>query len=345
VVDGALGGGTREVLHGNFFAGFAISRAASFTARYRYRSWDQDAFGQYTSATSFTADKTFSLTHERLFTDYTITDNQFLVGAKGNFGAGSVYGEVGFSGRDQFFDNDNFIADADTETVAFRLGGTFRPSRVMDLKVSYDYGDIDDPFTRISPSKVNRFRVRINSRPTMGFILGGHYTYRKVENTLSDFDFKQSGFCVHTTYTGTQGNFFTVSYVRQDIDQSIPVSFWLSFAAPTLGTAMQDLANNVFTMAADFTLSQTVPFAVYGSANFVTSDSDELGFTTPTTPGAVVALNFYDLVAGVRYTFTRGLFFDAQGRFIDYQDDNVFVNGIDDYDAGIFTISLGFRFD
>ena len=76
-----------------------------------------------------------------------------------------------------------------------------------------EYGDIDDPFTRISPSKVNRFRVRINSRPTMGFILGGHYTYRKVENTLSDFDFKQSGFGVHTTYTGTQGNFFQFLYL------------------------------------------------------------------------------------------------------------------------------------
>jgi hypothetical protein len=296
------------------------------------------------SAQRFT-DGSSTLTVDRLFTDYSITDHQFLVGAKGNFGAGSVYGEVGYSDRDQEFDNVVFQEEADTQTMALRLGGTVRPSRMLDLKVSYDYGDIDDPFTRISPSKVNKFRIRVNSRPTNGFVLGGHYTYRKVENTISEFDFKQAGFGVHTTYTTPTGSFFTVSYNRFDIDQQIPVSFWLSFAGPTLSTAMQDLANNVFTVAADVTVSQNVPFAVYGSASVVSSDSEELGFTAATTPGAVIALNFYDLIVGVRYTFTRGLFFDAQGRFIDYQDDNVFINGLDDYDAGIFTLMLGFRFD
>jgi hypothetical protein len=286
-----------------------------------------------------------TLTMERLFTDYKITDNQFLVGAKGNFGAGSVYGEVGISDREQIFNNDVYEDEADTQKLAFRLGGTLRPSRVFDLKASYDYGDIDDPFTRISPSKVNAFRFRFNSRPANGFVVGAHYTYRKVENTVSEFEFKQNGFGVHATYTTPAGSFFTLAYNRFDIDRQIPVSFWLSFAAPTLSTALQDLANNVFTVAADVTLSQNVPFAIYGSASIVTSDSEELGFTTATTPGAVIALNFYDLIAGVRYTFARGFFVDAQGRFIDYQDDNVFVSGLDDYDAGIFTLALGFRFD
>jgi hypothetical protein len=282
---------------------------------------------------------------DRLFTDYKITDNQFMVGAKGNFGAGSVYGEIGVSNREQIFNNDAYEDEADTQKLAFRLGGTLRPSRMFDLKASYDYGDIDDPFTRISPSKVNAFRFRVNSRPANGFIVGGHYTYRKVENTVSEFEFKQNGFGVHATYTTPAGSFFTLAYTRFDIDQQIPVSFWLSFAAPTLSTQLQDLANNVFTLAADVTVSQNVPFGVYGSASVVTSDSEELGFTTETTPGAVIALNFYDLIAGVRYTFARGFFVDAQGRFIDYQDDNVFVNGLDNYDAGIFTLALGFRFD
>ena len=343
-IDGALGSGDREVLHGNFFAGFAISRAASFTARYRYRSWDQNAFSMFDSAQQF-LDGSSTLTVDRLFTDYSITDNQVLVGAKGNLGIGSVYGEVGFSNREQAFDNAVFVEDADTQTAAFRVGGTLRPSRLLDVKASYDYGDIDDPFTRISPSKVNKFRVRVNSRPSNGLTVGGHYTYRKVENTISEFDFTQNGFGVHGTYTTPTGSFFTVAYNRFDIDQQIPVSFWLSFAAPTLSTAMQDLANNVFTVAADVTVSQSFPLAVYGSASVVGSDSEELGFTTEATPGAVIALNFYDLIAGVRYTFARGWFFDAQGRFIDYQDDNVFVNGLDDYDAGIFTLALGIRFD
>ncbi len=344
VIDGALGSGNREVLHGNFFAGFALNRAASVTLRYRHRSWDQDAFSMVDSAQRF-ADGSSTLTVDRLFTDYSITDNQFLVGAKANVSVGSVYGEVGVSNREQAFDNDVFVSAADTQTAAFRIGGTLRPSRAFDLKASYDYGDVDDPFTRISPSKVNKFRVRINSRPINGMVVGGHYTYRKVENTASQFDFKQNGVGVHATYTASGGSFVTVSYNRFDIDQQIPVTFWLSFAAPTLSTAMQDLANNVFTVAADVTVSQSFPLAVYGSANVVSSDSEELGFTGTTTPGAVIALNYYDVIAGVRYTFPRGLFFDAQGRFIDYQDDNVFVNGLDDYDAGIFTLALGFRFD
>ncbi len=344
VIDGALGSGDREVLHGNFFAGFAVDPAASLTVRYRHRSWDQNAFRMFDTAESF-ADGSSTLTVERLFTEYEITDSQFLVGAKGNVRLGSIYGEVGFSNREQEFDNAGSGVETETQTLALRVGGTLRPSRAFDLKVAYDYGDIDDPFTRISPSKVNKFRVRVNSRPTNGLIVGGHYTYRKVENTISEFDFEQSGFGVHTTYSTATGSFFTVSYNRFDIDQQIPVSFWLSFAAPTLTTAMQDLANNVFAVAADVTLSQSVPFALYGSASVVSSDSDELGFTTVTTPGAVIALNYYDIIVGVRYTFARGLFFDAQGRFIDYQDDNVFVGGLDDYDAGIFTLALGFRFD
>jgi hypothetical protein len=344
-LDGAAGSGDREVLHGNIFAGFSINRAASFTARYRHRSWDQNAFTQVTGAQRFVDSGDSTLSQERYFTDYSITDNQFLVGAKGNFVIGSAYGEVGFSNREQIFDNDVFADDADTQTVAFRFGGTLRPNRMLDLKASYDYGDIDDPFTSISPTRVDRFRLRINSRPVMGLIVGGHYTYRKVENTVSEFDFKQQGFGLNASYVMDTSSFFTVSYTRQSLDRSIPTSFWVGFAAPTLSTVLQDLANNVFSVAADVTLSDTVPFAIYGSASVVSSDSDELGFIDATTPGAVVALNFYDVIAGVRYTFARGLFFDAQGRFIDYADDNVFVNGLDDYDAAIFTLALGFRFD
>jgi len=344
-VEGALGSGDREVLHGNFFAGFAVNRAASVTARYRYRSWDQNVFNQLTAATRFIGSGDSTLTQERYFTDYTITDNQFLVGAKGNFGAGSVYGEVGFDSRDQAFDNDAYGEEADTQTVAFRLGGTLRPNRMVDVKASYDYGDIDDPFTQISPTRVNVFRVRVNSRPRNGVIAGGSYTYRKVENTITDYDFKLQGFGVHATYTMDTRGFFSASYTRQDVDRSIPVTFWIGFASPTLSTALQDLGTNVFTAAADVTVSDNVPFAIYGSASVVSSNSDEFGFTTPSTPGAVVALNFYDLIVGVRYTFVRGFFLDAQGRFINYEDDNVFVQGLDNYDAGIFTLAVGFRFD
>jgi len=345
VIDGALGSGDREVLHGNVFAGFWISRAAAITARFRHRSWDQNAFNQLTSAQRLIDTGEATVTQTRYMTDYSITDNQFMVGAKGNFGAGSVYGEVGVSNREQIFDNDAFEEEADTQRLAFRIGGTLRPSRMVDLKASYDYGDIDDPFTLISPTRVDRFRVRINSRPVNGLIAGGHYTYRKIENTVSAYDLKQQGFGLHTTYTTAMGNFFTVSYTRQDLDRAIPVSFWIGFAAPTLSIVGQDLANNVFNVAGEYTVSQSLPLAVYGSASFVTSDSDETGFISPLTPGTVVALNYYDALAGVRFTFSRGLFFDAQGRFIDYQDDNVFVAGVDDYDAAIFTLAVGFRFD
>ena len=276
--EGAQGEVTREVLHGNLFAGFKVSRGASLTARYRYRSWEQNGSNLFDVASVF-ADGAASISMTSSFSDYEITDNQFMVGAKGNLGVGSVYGEIGFSNRDQVFLSSTLDEDVGTSTVAFRLGGTLRPSRALDLRVSYDYGDIDDPFTRISPTRVNKFRVRINSRPVMGLLVGGHYTYRKVESSVTDFEFKQNGIGLHTTYTLTPGSFFTVAYTRNHIDQAIPITFIFPFFGnPTDSIALQDLANNVFVVAADITVSQSVPFAVYGSLSVVGSDSDEFGF-------------------------------------------------------------------
>lgn len=343
--EGSLGEATRKVLHGNFFAGFQVIPRASVTARYRYRSWDQSGSNRYDTASLFTETGAASVDIETNDSVYKITDNQFLVGGKGSFDQGSVYAEVGVSNRDQSFLG-GLIDDAEeTKTVALRVGGTYRPSRMLDLKLGYDLGDVDDPFTRISPTRVNKFRVRLNARPVMGVLVGGHFVYRNVENTMSDLDLTQKGVGFHATYDWNAGNFVTVAYSRNDIDRAITMSFWFPRNNLVTDTIVQDLADNVFTVATDVTVSPDLPLTVYGSVNIAKSDSDEpelpdLG------PLAVVRLNFYDLIGGARYVFPNGLFFDAQGRYINYEDTGDLVSaGVDDYDAAIFTLLLGFRFD
>lgn len=343
VSENAFGETEREILHGNVAVVVKAHDIVNVVGRYRRRGWDQEGGSFADEFTLFTEEDTFTRARGLSDSGYEIFHNQFLVGGELLPAPGvTLFAEVGFTQRDQVFAYETTSGfpeggereeDIVTDTTAFRLGGTYRPSSLWDVTVAYDRGNVDDPFTRISPTEANRFKIRARTRPRDGVTVGGHYTYRDVTNTVSEHELTFKGFGLFASYTRPDGTAFAnVSYDRQDVDSETPIRFVFPFFGNFVdGLAVYETADNVFIAAAEYQLSESVPLAIYGSLSYIDSSG-------------TVTLEFVDGIIGGRYTFSNGFYLDVQGRFIDYQEDTELPSSLDDYDAKIFTVGVGFRF-
>ena len=176
----------------------------------------------------------------------------------------------------------------------------------------------------------------------MSWQVSGTYNYNKNENDITPAELKANSVSVSVAYTGTAGRFVYLGYNRLDYDMTVATTFPVFFS-PTNFPILYDHAESVWTLGGEYAISG--PFAIYANLNYVDSDGVESGLgANGSTSAFQLPLTYYDIWIGVRYVLGMGIFIDAQGRFMEYQDDSELLSGLDSYRSDMFVLGLGYRF-
>ena len=349
--EGAMGDATRQLKHGNLTASGAVHQMVTVYGKYRRRQWDQTA-NQTTTKATVGGDGFGSISPTFYDPAYDISMDQFAIGADLHSRQFNVFGEIGVLKEKIFYaaEERNEGEEFRPEETTFKIGGSAR-ARKVNLRFTYDRGDIDDPVTRVSPTKVNKLTVRAGGPVMNNLTASAHFTYRKSENpevgccppaSDTDYRFKATTFGLSATYSFMQRGWATATYNYTDLNTSVPIAF---VNGPDNAIARYENKQHVFTLGGDYKVSETVPFSVYGLITWLSSDGvsgDDVNVAITQNP---LGIGYYDVRLGGRWVHESGLLIDGEARFIDFEDD--FLQRLDvggAYDATIFSIGVGWRF-
>lgn len=342
----AVGDLTREVRHGNLEALYRATDRVSVSLDYRRRSWEQDA-ESFNNLLEVFEDGGRTISPEEFAPSYDVTLDQVTVGAEiAPTDSLSVFAEIGLTNKDQEFDIVEDEETIETDTVAYKFGARVRPTRALDMEASYERGDIDDPFTRISPTESNALKVKARVRPGGGWQLSGTLTYRDRTNDVTSVDLQTLNWGVNATYNVTAERWLMVSYARMDYESTVPIVFRPFFGGSATGIADNTIDNDIITAVGEYRFGDEGPLTLLGRVAYVDSSSvlPTLGFTSAVRASPDHDLRYADWSLGLRVDLVENLFGQVSGRFVDYQEDTSLETDVDDYDARIVTIGFGVRF-
>jgi hypothetical protein len=341
----------REVLHGNFEARFRAHEQVVVSAKYRHRDWDQTGSSIGSDVIVLTATDEGSAAGGTGSSSYRVQGDQILFGAEFMPNRSSnVFGEIGYSSVEKAFDKSAIgdfprgsdrQTDVTTTSVPFRIGGYYRPDQRIDVKLTYSHAGVDDPLTQVFPTVTDGLRLRSRFRPRMGWTVSADFTYRDSENDLSDYQFDSKTFGLGVSYAINERGHASLGYSYLDSSASVPFTFVLDDRTEGQSVADYEAQSNVFSLSGRYAVSENTPVDVYGTLAYVDNDGS-------------IPLSRFDILFGARYTFPAGFYVDGRLRFIDYQQEFFHDQGMilappvpsseNDFDATLFTISVGFRF-
>lgn len=342
----------RTVTNGNLEARFRVLPIVVVVAKYRHRDWDQDgnSVGEDVTVEPDTGD--FADARGIGLSSYQVKGDQIFFGAEVMpLPALSLFGELGYSSVLKQFDKStegefprgsNEETDVTTKSIPFRIGGFYRPDQRVDVKFTYSHDDVDDPLTQVFPTVADGLTVRGRYRPGGAWTASADFTYRSADNDLSAYEFDSKNFGAALAYTFTDRGHASVGYSYLDSSSSVPFRFVLDDRTEGESVSAYDASTNVFRVGGKYQVTADRPLDVYGSLAWV----DNSG-TLP--------LSRWDVYFGGRYQFDNGIFVDGQVRFIDYAQELFHEQGIilspdepstvNNFDATLVTLSLGFAFD
>jgi hypothetical protein len=334
----------RTLKHGNARVLWRPSTKWAFTAQYRRRGWDQGGFRSLVDD---------GRDNEAGF-DYDIQLDQFAIGAEyAPLRALSVFGEYGTGKRKQSLALTGDTSDFDdTEQSAYKFGTRIRAGRVFDIEASYERNDIDNPFTRVAAADVDGYKVKARYRPNFRWVISGIYSATESESdpllatdgTTSEASSQFRNLGVNISYMGGPGRtiYAGFSYLNNEINT--PIIIWNPVPRFEVdGAALYDGKNTVWTLGGEYLLSQAVPVSLYGSLNYVDSDTTEIRSPELIWQPVDFPVEYYDARFGLRYVLPMGLILDAQGRWMEYTDTSELF-AANSYDATMFVFGLGYRF-
>ena len=313
----AAGSAERKFAHGNARVLWRATDQVSVYAQYRRRSWDQDAVQGF-------EDNGFDSTN---LTAYEITLDQIFGGVEWAVTRGVVlFGEVGTGNRKERFDNNDLSESTKTDALGARFGGRFRSGNTWDGSVSYELGDVDNPFTRITPTKANTFRAKVRFRPAPAWTIAATATVSKSENDcgqqedgvceygsgglfdgdfgIAEFDTRNYGATIQ--YTLDEGRWLYGGYTYLDYELNVPIYFVEGFFGNFVtDISRYDSRSSVWTLGGEYALTSTSPLSLYGRLSSTSTSG-----TFPVT--------FNDMGIGARYLTQMGLFLDVSARFGKY---------------------------
>lgn len=336
--EAAFGGAERLVRHANASVAADVHPMVTVNARYRHRGFDQSGDSFSREAEFFPLQDSFSGGNARFVSEYEIEQDQITGGVEVRPDPRvTVFGEVGVTAREQLFrhfeDGElEFEEEEETDTTSFMIGGSVRPDPRFTVRATYDRGDIEDGFTRITPTTTDNIKVRVKAMAAEGVQVSGHATFRDVSNEVSEYSLESSSVGAAVTWAHGDRGWVTASFARNDLETTVPIRFIFPFFGNFVeDDAFYETQDNVFTVATDVTVSEEIPLGLFGSVTYLDSSG-------------TVPLDWYDVRFGGRYTLPRGFFFELEGRFLEYEENTELPSAVDDYEASIFTVSVGFDF-
>jgi hypothetical protein len=247
----------------------------------------------------------------------------------------------------------------ETTRALYRAGLRWRPNRIWDFRLDLEQGNDDNPLTPISPTSEDRIRFRANVTPIPGLALSLNFLDRSLENdesyplglptddtppadeiSLAEFDVTTWGLVL--TWSGKALD-LTAGYNHADVNRNAHIVF-------VTGSTFVP-AFDVFTTRGETAyLADTDVF--HGAIAYRFGAGWSVGARAVIQDNAgsfPVGSDVYG--AWVRYLLSSGLFFRVNFDRYDYDEDNPFAGDpvlptpdVNDYDAELWTFSVGYRF-
>lgn len=247
----------------------------------------------------------------------------------------------------------------ETERTLYRGGVQYRPTPDWDLKIDLEAGDDDDPYTPVSPTSTDRIRARLAFRPTAKLKLVLHYRDESRENSLAyplgmatddlppatEFgmaQFDTSAWSLSGTWTGNRLD-LSAGYHRIEVDSDADLVYVTGatfFPAFDIFTTLDSTAyvakTDLMRLSARFRildrLHAGMNLALVSNDGTFPVDRDRYG-------------------ADLRYEFDFDLFLRAAWDSYSLDETNPYAGDplaptpdVNDYDADLLTVALGYRF-
>ena len=238
----------------------------------------------------------------------------------------SISGGIRFEDREaKLKTGDEAAEPRETKRTTFFINANYDFSKKVSLLGEYERGSYKEPFTIMSPTGLDRFKIRgkVKATPELSFVFT--MLKREMKNSDSGGTFKSDTYSVDAVYTVKEK--FTISggYARLNVNTSInnPVAF-ASVIMPW--DIKYKSGNNVF----------------QGSLSYKVNPKFSIGAMSYYYKNAGTwALDWTTLKGWVRYTLNGGY-----SLVLSYQRNNYneATYNFDDYSSDILTLGFGYRF-
>lgn len=239
----------------------------------------------------------------------------------------TVYGGVRFESRDiehGFVEGATSLADLDLEKESTDNTGFFatigwRPTKRASVTLDIEDASYDDPFTLVSPTDFQRYRLSGRWTAETGFHVTGSYLLRRSDNNNSGWSADTDQLALRFGYTH-EGLDVSLGYNNVTLDRNIDQTV-LGTLLPIAYSADSDF----FDARVRFKANEQ--WTVGGDLRLYTNDGS-------------FALQRDDYRGFVEYAFPAGYLVRVGYRTIDYDED---LYNFDDYDANIAEFAVGYR--
>lgn len=211
-----------------------------------------------------------------------------------------------------------------TKRTTFFGSTVVKPDPRVNIFGEYEHGTYDNPFTLLSPSDYDRYKVRLRAKPTPESNIVAVFWRREIGNDENSSDLTSNTFSVRGSYRMSPVNVYA-GFSRMDINNDVTNEVNVTGNAFTWESMYEANTNQVLAgIGVDANENLTLGFHALIYSNSGSFELDKKEFST------------YALVkCPANYTLRFG--YDRE----DYNED---VGDFDDYDANIFTIGIGYDF-
>ena len=315
---GGSGKFERKIQSYDFDMSFLFSRKLAFVGAARYQNFEQT--GTFTNGADTTA------------MDLKYETGQFEGGIQ--YQPSSKIGvTVGFHYEERDVEDQVEIEEVNAPTKRTGLFGTlvWRPGKNFNMTADYQLGSYDNPFTLISPTDYNRFRLTAKLK-SKNFFASSSYLYNKSKNEDEGVLFWESSKNQFNLRLGFHGDKVKASAGYSLIDVAREGNRTIYYPPAWIGgegsfdwDILFDGTSNLFDAYLYFDLNKT--WGLGGYINYYDNNGSwELSRTT--------------LKAFAKYQFQCGFITQLGYRLVDFKETK---NGYNDYKANIFEISFGYQ--
>jgi len=206
------------------------------------------------------------------------------------------------------------------------------PIKAIKLMADYQRSSYDDPFTLISPTSFNRLKVTVKVRAE-GFNFSGSYLWNRTKSEVYEdlYESTKNQISLRAGYHGQQIKAFagyTLIDVRHEANRLIAYPPGFSGPAGTFPwEILYEGKSNLVDASVNINLNTNWSLGAYGNL-YWNNGFWEIDRTM--------------LKGYVEYLFENGLVAQAGYRFVDFKEA---FSGFNDYQANIFELSFGYRWE
>jgi hypothetical protein len=235
-------------------------------------------------------------------------------------------------------------ADYDSKgdsTLVFGLD--WSPVRWFELHADYEDGDVDRPFTPVSPYQTEGSRARARFKPKEDMYVDLTWRGHQNDNTATAFSStaEVTNYMVAFWHRHGERLDYVLRYSQTEIDTATRVNFdTAAFGGTEDGVTTYD--NEYTNLMGQINYRWPRNWRAY--LRYRTGENDGSNVLTGDVTGIVnlqpIAQEFDSATVGAIYDFSSGLYLGLSYEIIDYDD----VNALLDYETDITTFWAGLRF-